>query len=206
MRSGARGARQHPVGCRSSTGSPPPGRGVGRQLAGAVLRDDLHAGHAVRRDTSVLPAGNPLDFRISATRSLYVDAGSEPALTPFGMLVFTNVSRSPTVFCVKPFQNVSPRQRPVASVLRQRVAVGARLAERRRRARGLRVRVDAVPHRARLRICGLRVQQAPGRGHHQHRRQGFQHHGRFTGPPRQPTARASAPSSRAPAFLSPSRS
>ena len=59
-------------------------------------------------DTSVVPAGNPLDFRIRATRSLYVGAGSDPALTPFGMLVFTNVSKSATVFCVKPFQNASP--------------------------------------------------------------------------------------------------
>jgi hypothetical protein len=52
---------------------------------------------------------------MSATRSLYVDAESEPALTPLGMLVFTNVSRSATVFCVKPFQNASPVSGPLPS-------------------------------------------------------------------------------------------
>jgi hypothetical protein len=59
-------------------------------------------------ETSVVPAGNPLDFRINATRSLYVEGESDPALTPFGMFVFTNVSMSPTVFCVNALQNASP--------------------------------------------------------------------------------------------------
>ena len=68
----------------------------------------------VSGETSTSPAGNPFDFKINATRSLYVDAGSDPPL-PLGMFVFTNVNRSATVFCVKPVQNASPVRAPLPS-------------------------------------------------------------------------------------------
>src|SRR5688572_12903188 len=61
--------------------------------------------------SSMEPGGRPFDLRMSATRSAAIDGDSEPS-APLGMLVRTNVSRSPTVFCEYPSQNGVPTSWP----------------------------------------------------------------------------------------------